>query len=206
MLFPPNATGEGWYQVVADKLDIGADGWSKNRLSVITFNYDRSFECYFTARIGEEAHLPLPEAFAMFRQIPLVHVHGSLGPFGPNVPGALAYGANLTAENVRTAADAIQVVSDASDTLPSFAEAEELLMNAERIYFLGFGYAADNLRRLRIFERDWTASARRPYVSGTATNFSEQEWALVEPRFHGLWNGGHSTGPKDFFRNFAQLD
>jgi hypothetical protein len=175
-------------------------------LAIVTFNYDRSFEYYFTKLIGRRSGLSAADAYAIFNEIPLIHLHGSFGPPDSSIAGGLDYGAALTADNIRIAAENILVVSEVTDTLPTFEAAEQLFWRAERIRFLGFGYSPDNVRRLRIFGRDWTSAARRPHVSGIVHGFSAREWAAVEPLLNGLWNGGHSTGPMDFFRNFCPLD
>ena len=45
-LFPPRAPSDHWYALLANQLEIGTDRFGENKLSIVTFNYDRSLEHY----------------------------------------------------------------------------------------------------------------------------------------------------------------
>jgi hypothetical protein len=58
------------------------------------------------------------------------------------------FGAALSPEVLRKAADGIQIIHEDVAKNPQFQRAHELLNNAERVCFLGFGYDRTNLERL----------------------------------------------------------
>lgn len=208
-LFPPEVDSNNhWYEYLINRMGVGTDEWTQNKLSVVTFNYDRSFEHYFNVVIGKRAKLSSAEAYKVFQQIPLVHVHGSLGNYPPSESTGLAYGADVTADNVAAAAEQILVVSEVEDTLPTFAEAEKLLTAAERIYFLGFGFLAANVRRLRIFDQPWRRIDTRPVIKGTTLGFTDPEWQHVEQNvLRDRWNDEpRRSGPMGYLRHHAELD
>lgn len=208
-LFPPRVTSEGhWYEYLIDRMGIGTEEWRSNELSVLTFNYDRSFEHYFTTVIGNRMGLSPAEAVEEFQRIPFVHLHGSLGGSPPGVAGAMPYGIDLTPDNIRRAADEILVIPQVISALPTFGEAEEILRRSQRIYFLGFGFLPENVRRLRIFEDLPSDEKDRPYIGGTSMGFSEGEWKeVLDGPLNGAWDDGrHQDAPYGFFRHFAKWD
>ena len=173
-----------------DRLDAGGDNWERNQLSIITFNYDRSFEHYFTELIMNRSDVPRPVAFKILGHLKIVHVHGILGPY-PQSPtdDEIQYGAPLTARCVADAAQGIKVVQEVEDTLPAFDDAFSLLSKAHRIYFLGFGFNKDNIRRLRFFNDRAIDDPDGPSVAGTTCGYTDNEWAERLAYFNGHWNG-----------------
>ena len=208
-LFPPEVDSNNhWYEYLINRMGVGTDEWTQNKLSVVTFNYDRSFEHYFNVVIGKRAKLSSAEAYKVFQQVPLVHVHGSLGNYPPSESRGLAYGADVTAENVAAAAEQILVVSEVEDTLPTFEQAEKLLLAAEHIYFIGFGFLLANVRRLRIFDQTWRRTDTRPVIKGTTFGFTDREWQHVEQNvLRDRWNDEpRRSGPMGYLRHHAELD
>ncbi len=189
-------------------MGIDTDEWFSNNLNVLTFNYDRSFEHYFTTVISKRARMSEKDSHAAFQQIRFVHLHGSLGKYSASNPGSLAYGTRVAPESIQAASNEILVVSEVDDDLPTFDEAEEILADSERIYFLGFGFLPENIRRLRIFKELSADASDRPYVGGTSMGFSDDEWtAVVDGPLHGAWDDQrHQTNPLTFFRLFAKWD
>ena len=149
---------------------------NKNRLSIITFNYDRSFEQYLFTSLKNTYHITDQECVEKLASIPIIHVHGKLGslPWEENVRKETAGSSNppkksvpfdsfhnpdLTSHEdyewyrkiwIKLARDNIKIIHESSDEGTEFDQARQLLAGAERIYFLGFGYHETNLRRLRI--------------------------------------------------------
>lgn len=169
---------DNWYQHLFQLMvkKCTFDTLNENKLSVITFNYDRSLEHYlyetlnasFTSKGDNEYAKKFSEI------INIIHVHGSLGrlkwqteemcPF-PQVH----YGAPLTSDYIKCASESIKIIPETQDDTPEFIEAFDLLNNAARIYFLGFGYHDANLRRLKITS---VSSGRPRDIRGTTMNIS----------------------------------
>jgi len=209
-LFPigGHSSPEHWYQTLLSHMAVGTEDWQANQLSVITFNYDRSFEHYFTRVISQRSQVPLEAAHEQFAHVPVVHVHGSLGGYPQSAPSGLAYGQALDARTVSVAAGRLLVVSEAEDTLPTFDAAYALLRTAARVYFLGFGFHPDNVRRLRFFAAPGDQVDPYPLIWGSSAGITESEWGVIQYKvLNGHWNGIFSPKPVNvFLRRHASLD
>ncbi len=68
-----------WYGYLLDRLNSSPENFDKNKLTILTFNYDRSLEWYmfnaFQARYG----LTKQDAIQVFNFVPVIHLYGSLG-------------------------------------------------------------------------------------------------------------------------------
>ena len=143
----------------------------------------------------------LDDACALFQQISFVRVHGKLGGYPE-----LKYSAGVSSENVVLAAGQVLVVSEVEDPLPTFDEASTLQQSADRIYFIGFGFHPDNVRRLRLFD---TVADNPQHISGTTLGFSEKEWkGAMETTLRSQWTPGQavSANAYNFLRHRAELD
>jgi hypothetical protein len=153
---------DSWYKLLWQRLvDPGEQNdqrdlferFSDNKVSVITFNYDRSLEHFlFTAlkaNTGRDDH----ECAEKLKTIEIVHVYGSLGPLPwqgpPRIPYSSSFAGNPAV--VGDAASKIDLVRrDNATENPQLARAHKLLRQAERLYFLGFGFDRTNLERLQL--------------------------------------------------------
>jgi hypothetical protein len=149
-LFPPNRSG--WYQYLFNTLLVnGKPEFEKNSISIVTFNYDRSFEAYLHTAIQNRFQLSEAQSAEILKQIPIVHVHGILGKY-PETP----YKSQFDNSEILEISRQIQIVHEIRDQDDDFCndmfrQAHVLLKAAERIFFLGFGFHLDNVRRFRFF-------------------------------------------------------
>jgi hypothetical protein len=149
-LFPPNESG--WYQYLFNQLLVeGKPDFEKNKLSIITFNYDRSLEAYLHTAIMNRFGMSSDQASMAMSHVPIIHVHGILGNY-PSVPYAVAKSNDETLE----ASKGIRIIHEIKDRPDSFCSeafetAHKMLVEAERIFFLGFGFHRENLERFRFF-------------------------------------------------------
>ncbi len=205
-LFSPSAPlGDHWYKQLGDALDVTADNVSENRVSILTFNYDRSLEEYLLTVTSARRHCNRAEAESVLSTIPIVHLYGTLGDLRENVPQHHEYSAHLSADNVKIAADSMKIIHESEDDTPEFNQAASLLEQSERIYFLGFGYHPTNVRRLRVFNSTWSNEQKeRQMVSGTSEGIEPQEWSIIEENtLNGNFHGSRqSMGCSRFLRLF----
>ena len=133
LLFPQ----KDWYGDLFNVLCLEEEKPTTQALSVITLNYDRSFEHFLTMNIEYNCrHDKVASAHKKREMINIVHAHGSLGKY-PDVP----YGEKINQTDALTsAAKSIKIVSDHLDNSPDFQKAQSLLSDAQHIIFLGFGY------------------------------------------------------------------
>jgi len=146
---------DNWYELLFNMLTEGAVKWQDleaNELSIITFNYDRSFEHYLFTALQESYGIGNDDARTAASFIRVEHVYGSLGklPWQGTTDAShiVPYGARHTIENVRRAADSVIILSEGEVNSEAFCQARLQLSNATRVYLLGFGYHPTNLGRL----------------------------------------------------------
>lgn len=197
-LYPEKEEVKGknhWYDILFKKLIDRAnfDNFKDNKLSVITFNYDRSFEQFLFNSFRssrKKAKETKADCIVQVSSIEVVHVYGSLGrlPWQPDsgllkgVPevdyGALRDGGDLSPKiaTIDLAANSIDLVRDGSGDTPAFARAKELLQQAQRIYILGFGFNGTNLERLGLSDPDF----RTVVIQGTAYDLSAQLFTEIK--------------------------
>lgn len=175
---------EDWYRYFFNRLlPHPFSNLADHAISFLTFNYDRSFQysllrsAYYAYGKDEQAVL------AAVRKIPVVHIHGSVG----RLPGLgasegetfLNFGAaDPTDDNywdlVRRAARNLRLMHEESDS--GYTDAAKILMESDRIHFLGFAYHRSNLVALLEAMRNqgYEGSTLRS-ASGTAWEMSDRE-------------------------------
>ncbi len=160
--------------------------FSSNQVSFVTFNYDRSLEFYLhqslTNSFGAE-HLTNLEG--ELKKLGMIHVHGCVARLPWQEPGdplVLKYPViELRARFIIEATKQIRVVGE-TDEDENIRKARELLKEAEQVFFLGFGFAIENLEVLDI-PNSLSASAR---IFGTVMGFEETEIDAIYSQFGGI--------------------
>lgn len=171
-------TRENWYRHLLDMMDASFDELGNNKLAIVTFNYDRSLEAYLTTTLSERFGRSLSDCARVLSAIPVVHVHGALGPLHQSDGSVgLKYGDGVTDHKVLAEmARSIIVIHEGTDDSPELARAHELMGQAQRIYCLGFGYGATNMRRLKL--RDYAGTPGK--VKGSFKELTGPEKRRIE--------------------------
>ncbi len=161
-LFPPH--NSGWYQYLFNKMLPSSDEqFENNKITIITFNYDRSLEAYLHNTIMHRFNLSEADSLNILRKIGIIHPHGMLGGY-PEIPYSQCWKKDKELneedtqllEKITNSIKIIHEISEAEDTFCSneFEIAHKALQKTEKIYFLGFGFHEDNIRRFRFFSED----------------------------------------------------
>jgi hypothetical protein len=194
-LFPPRSDLH-IYEYIFSRLGSDLDTFGDNRLSVITLNYDRSFEHFLATALYNSNHTSCTEQRAedAVTKIPIVHLYGQLAYLPWQSPvSSHSYKANPMRRfrpdrryaDVNQAAAAIKVISDKRDaeleTDSDFLKAWKVIREAETICFFGFGYNRANLQRLRINNAD-----PRCKMLGTAFDLPETDKKAVQRACKGI--------------------
>jgi hypothetical protein len=201
-LFDKKKGEESWYKYLFGKLNAPFDSFDKNKLSIITFNYDRSIEHYIFKAMKSRYGKSGEECKRKLDNIPIIHVHGRLGALPWQDEAGRAYLPRpdlLELGEIKSVSEQIDVISENKDTSPEFDHAFKLMKDAERIYFLGFGYHEMNLRRLKIdkLNKDWLRGTS--YGLGLAeTRVINDKWRITLPDSH--------LKVLEFLRNYALLE
>lgn len=196
-----------WYEHLFAKMDAGWEQFAENKLSIITFNYDRSFEHFLFLALRHSYGKAEAETAALLGKFPIVHVYGQLGKL-PYLAGmGRPYDNNLSPDVVRDCASEITIFHE-SDGEAAFYPAHQLLRAAKRICFLGFGYLLVNLQRLRL--KDVLQKKTDIYGSTYGLGLAEREG--ISNLLNGLPNhnivklGEPHEDVLDVLRNYSILD
>jgi len=197
----------GWYQYLFSQMaGKTPDDFRENQVTVVTFNYDRSLEYYLHESIIYRYKLKEARALELLRSIPIIHVHGILGEY-PTFP----YSHGDREDVIEAIAAQIKIVHEIDDSKDDFCSedfkrAHDALVQSENIFFLGFGFNEDNVRRFRFFEPG--IADGRNILAATGQLFTAERTELVkELAKYGL-SSGVLTGNQCsiFFRHDTRLD
>lgn len=183
------------YEYLLQQLQCPVADFVRNRLSVITFNYDRSFDVYLTEALRHRYALAHKDAVELASAIETIHVHGQLGSLNER-----AYEPSHALTQL--AAQGLRIIHEDVTGSAAFVRARQLLRESERLVFLGFGYHPVNLERLAIQDR---SAGYRTF--GTAYGLTELEKGRIVQRFGGRITLGESDHDcVSFLRNRILLD
>lgn len=122
---------------------------SPQRVTFVTFNYDRTLEAYFQRVIQNSFAMDATQALELRKgALPIIHLHGEIAdaPFGYFEEAAIV-------GEIKRYASGIKVIHGRVPTGdPSFEAARQAIAQATLICFLGFGYHPVNLQRLAIHQ------------------------------------------------------
>jgi hypothetical protein len=168
-LYQPPKIARSWYHHVFQQLGP-PDNFKSNRLTIVTFNYDRSWEAFVTTSLQNAYKLPPSEALRLGASIRVIHPHGLLGRYVvDDAQAGRTFDGKVNPRSVDVAAKAIKVVSEADGAMEEFSHAREAIAEAERVIFIGFSYHADTIKRIRVDRMD------RKSISGTIFALSDHE-------------------------------
>lgn len=179
-----------WYQYLLNRmLPESWDDLDFEKLSVITFNYDRSFEQYFLVSLQAAYGKSQAQVLAKLGELEVIHIYGSLGATLPAESGYLTYGEGVSVTRVSVAAEAIRVIPEGRTSDETLVKARKLLIDARVIGYFGFGFDKINCERLDI--RSTSAnmienrgSRRRRQVVATCLGMTRAEASSVSQLFN----------------------
>jgi hypothetical protein len=193
---------QDWYFYLYNRLTRQATRKDDYRLfgespvAFVTFNYDRSLEHFlFESLLHSFEGIDEKKAKEQLDKIPIIHVYGRPAPLPwvqDDNQNTLPYGRdidNFASTNLRAIVANIRVVHKERAN-PQLEKAREEISRAQRIFFLGFAYAQENLQALTfpgVLDR-----GHRIY--GTATGWTSKEIQGIRRDFiHGLQAKGASS-------------
>jgi hypothetical protein len=202
-LFPPLASENHWYELLVNTLDDPLGAFAENHLSIVTFNYDRSLE-YYLFRVLENRLRSERLAVEALNSFDVIHVHGALGALTPLVDNGRPYSPTINPEAIRTAAEQIIIVGEASEGTEPFERARHKLQEAKRIVFLGFGFHRESVRRLGVFNEPWDDEHRqRVRVGGTTRGIPQHTWLDIQEN---ILNGAYPPRNRKVDRVYKYLN
>lgn len=147
-------TEEDWYSYLFNKMVEGIvsekdiDDFEKNKCTFITFNYDRSFE-HFMFESLQHSFVDVSEERVkrIWSSQPVFHVYGQVAQLpweSPEHGVAYREGDNRP---VAPFIDGIFLINEERGAIDTIRK-QDLIRNAEKVFFLGFGYHPENLELL----------------------------------------------------------
>lgn len=175
------SNAEHWLQYVYQKMDCDINDIGKNKISFITFNYDRTIERYLSNTIKYTHGITENEGREALSSIPIIHINGSIGSLDQSDEKYVSY----ESEELQKI---VNLYRDGMLNLKFYHESDEELSNEiiQNIYlrhdsfvFIGFGYHLDNIEKLG----EISLGAKNVY--GSAYGLKEAEKAAVSDNFRG---------------------
>lgn len=159
-----NANQEiAWYRYLFGLMDASSFHlFTYNKISFITFNYDRSLENFLCTSLRHLFGKSEVECAEALKSINIFHIHGMLSYLPWQNKDGRAYSPIYNIGDLTRAADSIRIVYE-EDKLHHHIPA--ILQAADNIYFLGFGYHKENLNKLDIINT--ISSSKLVNIMGT---------------------------------------
>lgn len=180
---------QDWYKLLFNRMistfnePSDFDKFCKNKVAFITFNYDRSleyfiFESFYNAfwnnrKKIESAFMSL-EGIKTYIPFPFIHVYGQIDKIKAH--GGWDYREKLAFSDIKKLSENIRVIGERANNIE---EIKEIITESKRIFFLGFGYAKENIDSIGILDiinEKWQ-------IYGTAKSMTEKEIKEVKSTF-----------------------
>lgn len=146
-IFQNNSWYKVLYNIICGYPDL--ENFGANKLSILTFNYDRSLEYFFFSQLlGDYGDRNRDTILSLVRKIPIIHLHGRINMLSwEDSQEGCPYGRKGFMPDIFKIAEKMVLPNDENEISNG---AHRLIEEAGIIYFLGFGYDESNLRKLGI--------------------------------------------------------
>jgi len=200
-----------WHAELWERLGPKLEDIGNSHLSVVTFNYDRSFDQFLYQAFKSTFGLSDQRVTPYLQYVPIVHVYGQLGAlphqdpasgraYQPPAPGQWATEAGRAREGIK-------IVSEGGEDDRELRVAREWIGGAESVCFLGFGYLPKNVERLGLRQRSGD-----PHLWGSAFDVRDDERQRIKVLFrtpelakHEINLGGRDEDVLECLRQHAFL-
>jgi len=152
---------QDWYNFLFEKMSEGLilpdsyKHFKDNAVSFITFNYDRSLEHFlFDTLIHSFTKLQDIQYHRNYEQnnklipFPFIHVYGEIAKLHWQHKSGLPYDSEPPYDFLENLTANIRVIHERADK--ELEDAKGIIRDAKKVFFLGFGYAPENLKILDI--------------------------------------------------------
>ncbi len=117
----------------------------------ITFNYDRSLEYFlYTSLRNSFTEVPEDNIVHCLQKLKIIHIYGQIAPLPwQDSKQGVKYKPSIEAILLNQVAPNIKTIYEQEES-PEINQAIEHIEQAEQIFFLGFGYAPENMQILNL--------------------------------------------------------
>jgi hypothetical protein len=146
-----------------------------NDVIFVTFNYDRTLEHFLSVRLENTYGIQPETAVGFVQKMRIVHVFGSLGPYQLSLRDRKAEA--LDARVVAGAASTIRLMYEDRAEESAVGDAREAISSAKTVFLLGFGFDAENIKRLELSRR-----CQGKVIGATRYQVAEGDWGRALQR------------------------
>ena len=182
-----NLSRIGWYEYIHSRIIGRIDDFQRNKLTVVTFNYDRSFEAALFFALQKSYNLTDTAAADYVKVIPVIHVYGQLGGLPHLSDNGRPYNPEVDADVIQHAIQSIKIVHEGKEDTPEFQLAQEKISTAKVVCCLGFGYHPENVKRLGL-SQTLNGAGKRVYLS--TCGFTSRQATKIYNR---IFPNGHTS-------------
>jgi hypothetical protein len=165
------------YNNMTDEMTKSTDleKFNENKMRIITFNYDRSFEEFLWRSLFFSFAGDREDVIKISEWIKVFHTYGKILDLQWEYPGkGEKYQTNNILDLAEEAKNNIQIIYDERN--PRLEEIKKIIIETERIFFLGFGYSKENIEAIGLVN----ILGKHQSVYGTALNFTDKERIKVK--------------------------
>lgn len=185
----PEFKNQDWYWYLYNEMSKYPKGetnpalFLNNKVKFITFNYDRSLEQFLFATFSNGHNFTKygTTAIKIFKEIPILHVYGKAAKLDWEREAEeyfIGYkGYQPSYNTLERLQENIKLIDERE--AKKNTQFGNFIMQAERIFFLGFSYADENLHILDIPE----IITKEQYIYGTAFGMTENEIGKIKAKF-----------------------
>ena len=146
---------QDWYSALFGKMIGPPENYfklSENNLTIITFNYDRSLEHYFYNIFDNfTKSISVKEKIDELKRINIFHVYGKLADLPwENENDNLDFGGNIWLNQLENKKNNIKTIFERKRNAVELSSIDKSILLADKIYFLGFGFAQENVDTLSL--------------------------------------------------------
>ena len=169
---------EDWYSYLVDKMADELYGpedyplFSDNKVSFVTFNYDRSFEHFlYESLLYSFQGITAEKTKEQISDFRIVHVFGqAAGLDWQDLDTRIGYKQYTHSTSIERMVENLRIIYEEEEN-PALDEAKNLIGEAKRVFFLGFGYAKENLDILGIPD----VLGEKSNIYGTTLGLTDRE-------------------------------
>ena len=160
------------------------------RIAIISFNYDRCIEHYLHHSLQNYYRIQPAGATELLKNLKIYHTYGYLGPLPWTIEnfGTVYFGGIPNTDQLISIANGLKTFTEGTnDKHSDIIEIRSTIRSAERVVFLGFAFAEQNLELL--YGSSKPATAISSLVYATAYGLSESDVQVIKEELHDI--SGH---------------
>jgi hypothetical protein len=175
-----------WYEYLFSKLLLkNPEDFANSKFSILTFNYDRSFDYCLFYSLKESFGLSEEKTVELINKIPIIHLYGKLGDLPSRGENIMEYGycqiRPLQSFDIKRLLKEIKIIHEVDSETDEIRKAKEIIRDSVVIAFLGFGYHQLNIQRIM---SALTKNGKSKAIYGTAFEIAPNDKENIKKTFN----------------------